>query len=125
MIRFTAERQLAAFRAERLSRLADAAERAGVRILVDHRTGQHVAADADNPTACYLVDADGCTCRRFALWGRCWHHALLSAERGLIRHPDEERETPTAQRARVHPNWLRPVADPAWVEALIAAVDAA
>ncbi|MDP9411256.1 MAG: hypothetical protein M3P70_12305 [Actinomycetota bacterium] len=60
-----------------------------MRILVDPRTGQHVATSASNPTHCYHVDADrGCTCKGYGTWGRCQHHSLLLSELGLI--PDVE-----------------------------------
>ncbi len=75
-------------RVEDLHRLADQAERKGVRLLVDHRTGQHVATSASNPTTCHQVDVNSCTCKGFSVWHRCMHHSLLLAELGLI--PDVE-----------------------------------
>ncbi len=76
-------------RAEDLHRLAGQAEAKGVRILVDHRTGQHVATSASDPTRCYQVDAErGCTCKGYAVWQRCQHHSLLLSQLGLI--PDVE-----------------------------------
>jgi hypothetical protein len=36
---------------------------------------------------CELVSADQCTCRRFKIWGRCAHHALVLEHMGL--YPDE------------------------------------
>ncbi len=76
-------------RVEDLHRLADQAERKGVRLLVDHRTGQHVATSASDPTRCYHVDAErGCTCRGYAAWHRCMHHSLLLSELGLIPDVD-------------------------------------
>ncbi len=78
-------RRIAQTTAEDLHRLADQAERKGVRLLVDHRTGQHVATSASDPTRCYHVDPErGCTCKGFTYWGRCTHHSLLLAELGLI-----------------------------------------
>ncbi len=84
----TATRRVVTQRVEDLLRLADQGERKGIRILVDHRTGQHVATSASDPTRCYQVDVNSCTCRGFAYWGRCQHHSLLLAELGLI--PDVE-----------------------------------
>ncbi|MDP9370507.1 MAG: hypothetical protein M3Q03_19935 [Chloroflexota bacterium] len=82
-------RRIAQTTAEDLHRLADQGERNGIRILVDHRTGQHVATSASDPTRCYHVDAErGCTCKGFAYWGRCQHHSLLLSELGLIPDPD-------------------------------------
>ncbi len=76
-------------KAEDLHRLADQAERKGVRLLVDERTGQHVATSASDPTRCYHVDAErGCTCKGYGTWGRCQHHALLLAELGRIPDPE-------------------------------------
>ncbi len=82
------DRRILAQRAEVLRRLADRAEAAGIEILVlDPRTGEHVATDPDHPARVFRVDVAGCACRRFALWGRCGHHALLLAELGWI--PDD------------------------------------
>ncbi len=76
-------------KAEDLLRLANKGEKGGVRILVDHWTGQHVATSASDPTRCYHVDVErGCTCKGFTYWGRCQHHSLLLSELGLI--PDIE-----------------------------------
>ncbi len=75
--------------AEDLARLADQAERKGIRILVDHRTGQHVATSASDPTRCYQVDAErGCTCRGYQTWRRCQHFALLLSELGQLPDVD-------------------------------------
>ncbi len=81
-------RRVSAQKTEDLLRLADKGEKAGVRILVDPRTGQHVATSASDPTTCYHVDAErGCTCKGYAVWGRCQHHSLLLAELGRIPDP--------------------------------------
>jgi len=82
-------RQIAIQNAEDLHRLAAQAERAGVRILVDHTTGAHIATSATDATACYVVTVGGgCTCRGFTYWGRCTHHSLLLAQLGLL--PDQD-----------------------------------
>jgi len=87
-------------RREDLDRLARQAERAGVRILVDRRRGQHVATSASDPAVCYLVDADaGCSCLGFTSAGKCQHHSLLLAELGLIPETAEERSAALAQDA--------------------------
>ncbi len=91
-------RRIAQTTAEDLHRLAGQAEAKGVQILVDHRTGAHVATSASDPTRCYQVDAvRGCTCRGYAYWGRCQHHSLLLAELGRLPEvaPDIE-PTPAA-----------------------------
>jgi hypothetical protein len=69
------------------------AEREGVRILVDHRTGQHVATSASDASRCYHVTPAGCTCKGWTFLGRCKHHSLLLAELGRI--PDLEPESPS------------------------------
>ncbi len=55
--------------AEDHHRRASQAEREGVRILVDARTGQHVATSASNPGGCYHVTPTGCTCRGWTFRG--------------------------------------------------------
>ncbi len=83
------DRQIARQNADDLHRLAAQAERAGVRILVDHTTGAHIATSATDATACYTVSAGGgCTCRGFTFWNRCSHHSLLLAQLGLL--PDQD-----------------------------------
>ncbi len=82
-------RRIVTQRVEDLHRLADQAKCKGVRILVDHRTGQHVATSASDPTTCYHVDVErGCTCKGFTAWQRCQHHALLLAELGRLPELD-------------------------------------
>lgn len=71
-------------RREALVRLAAQAEREGVRIFVDHLTGQHVATNASDATRCYHVTPAGCTCTGYTFWGRCKHYSLLLAELGRI-----------------------------------------
>ena len=100
-----AEARAQAHTAEDLRRLADQAERHGIRILVDRASGQHVATSASDPTACYLVSATrGCPCVGFGHWGRCQHVALLLSELGLIPDApgdavlDEEPDAPPAIR---------------------------
>ncbi len=71
--------------AEDLHRLAAQGERKGIRILVDPRTGQHVATSASDSTRCYHVDVErGCTCKGYGTWGRCQHFALLLSELGRL-----------------------------------------
>jgi hypothetical protein len=82
-------RQIAIQNAEDLHRLAAQAERAGVRILVDHTTGAHIATSATDATACYAVSVvGGCGCRGYTYWGRCTHHSLLLAQLGVL--PDQD-----------------------------------
>jgi len=85
------ERRIADQRGEDVRRLADQGERNNVRILVDAKTGEHVATSASDPTRCYHVSvAGGCTCRGFTYWGRCQHHSLLLSELGLIQGAGED-----------------------------------
>ncbi|MDP9469548.1 MAG: hypothetical protein M3Q71_02630, partial [Chloroflexota bacterium] len=85
----TITRRIAQTTAEDLHRLAGQAEAKGVRILVDHRTGAHVATSASDASRCYQVDAvRGCTCKGYVVWGRCQHHSLLLAELGRLPEVD-------------------------------------
>ncbi len=85
----TITRRIAQTTAEDLHRLAGQAEAKGIRILVDHRTGAHVATSASDASRCYQVDAvRGCSCKGYVVWGRCQHHSLLLAELGWL--PDVE-----------------------------------
>ncbi len=82
-------RRIGTQRVEDLHRLASQGERKGVKILVDPRTGQHVATSTSDPTRCYHVDVErGCTCKGYGTWGRCQHHSLLLAELGRIPDPE-------------------------------------
>ncbi len=91
----TQTRRLAQTSAEDLHRLAAQGERKGVRILVDHRTGQHVATSASDPTICYHLDVEsGCTCKEYGTWGRCQHFALFLSELGRL--PEVEPVAPVA-----------------------------
>ncbi|MDP9355089.1 MAG: hypothetical protein M3R02_07365 [Chloroflexota bacterium] len=107
-------RRISTQRVEDLLRLADQGERNGIRILVDHRTGQHVATSASDPTRCYQVDAErGCTCKGYGAWGRCQHHSLLLSELGRL--PDLDPvvtdvvivEAPAPCRACRGEGWIR------------------
>ncbi len=85
----TTTRRIAQTTAEDLHHLAGQGERKGIRILVDHRTGQHVATSASDPSRCYQVDAErGCTCKGYGAWQRCMHHSLLLAELGRLPDPE-------------------------------------
>ncbi len=78
-------RRIGTQRVEDLHRLASQGEKKGVKILVDPRTGQHVATSASDPTICYHLDAErGCTCKGYGTWGRCQHFALFLSELGRL-----------------------------------------
>lgn len=79
----TIEARVAVFQCEDLHRLANQAERDGVRILAT-RTGAHYATDDVDATRLHSVTPDGCDCNRFRWFGRCGHHSLLLAELGMI-----------------------------------------
>ncbi len=108
-------RRIVTQKAEDLHRLANQGVKKGVRILVDPRTGQHVATSASDPTRCYHVDVErGCTCKGYGTWQRCQHYALLLAELGRIPDPDpvvtevvilDERPTPC--RSCRGEGWIR------------------
>ncbi len=80
------QRRVNVQRSEDLARLADQAERRGVRILLT-ADGEHLATSATNPTLLHRVDERGCDCRGFFYWHRCTHHALLLSQLGLIPDP--------------------------------------
>lgn len=79
----TVTQRIIRHRAEDLRRLADRAEREGVRIMLT-ADGEHFATSRRNPTALHRLSVDGCDCRGFLVWSRCGHHALLLAELGVI-----------------------------------------
>jgi hypothetical protein len=74
------------FEADDQMNLLKSAEKAGIRIVVIEKTGQHIAVDPVAPWA-YLVDRAGCDCPHFAVCGKCRHHALLMAELGELVDP--------------------------------------
>ena len=39
--------------------------------------GQYIARQPDRPGECELVEAHDCTCRRFRVWRRCEHTAMV------------------------------------------------
>ncbi len=82
----TVERRVVTQRAEDLLRLADQAERKGVKILLT-ADGEHLATSTSNPTMLHRVSEQGCDCKGFAAWQRCTHHSLLLSQLGLIPDP--------------------------------------
>ncbi len=79
-------RRIVTQKAEDLLRLADQAERRGVRILLTS-DGSHFATSASNPTMLHRVSEHGCDCRGYQAWHRCMHHSLLLSQLGLIPDP--------------------------------------
>ncbi len=77
-------------RREDLRRLADQAERRGVRIF-HTRDGRHFATSATDPTLLYPVGVElGCSCLSAVHGGLCGHLGLLLDELGLLGDPDGE-----------------------------------
>jgi hypothetical protein len=71
-------------------RLAEEAERRGVRILVEPISGEHFATSSGDPDKLYRVTAYSCTCRGFMAWQRCTHYAALLARLGWLPDPEPE-----------------------------------
>jgi hypothetical protein len=84
-----------------LWRLADEAERRGVRILVEPISGDHFATSGSDPTKLYRLTHFSCTCKGFQHWQRCVHHSLLIAQLGWL--PDLDPDPPTANVAATRP----------------------
>jgi len=87
----TIERRIETQRAEDVARLADKAEREGVRVLLT-ADGEHFATSRSNPTALHRVGVDRCDCRGWLVWGRCGHNALLQSQLGLVPDPESDSE---------------------------------
>ncbi len=76
-------RRIVSQKSEDLHRLADQAERKGVRILLT-ADGEHFATSTSDPTTLHRVSPQECDCKGFSYWGRCSHHSLLLSELGLL-----------------------------------------
>ncbi len=76
-------------------RLAEEAERRGIRILVEPISGEHFATSAKDATRLYRVTGFSCTCKGFLTWQRCTHHSLLLAQLGWLPDPEPDPEPPT------------------------------
>ena len=76
-------------------RLAEEAERRGIRILVEPLSGEHFATSAKDATRLYRVTGFSCTCKGFLAWQRCTHHSLLLAQLGWLPDPEPDPEPPT------------------------------
>ncbi len=82
----TSARQLA----ETLWRLAEEAERRGVKILHEPISNEQFALSGSDPTRLYRLTHWSCTCRGFMRWQRCGHWALFLAQLGWLPDPDPE-----------------------------------
>ena len=87
------------------ARLADLAERRGVRILVEPIGGEHFATSASNPTLLYRLTHWSCSCRGFITWQRCSHYALFLSQLGWLPEPagDDPEPEPPAPAATAAP----------------------
>ena len=79
-------------------RLAEEAERRGIRVLVEPISGEHFATSATDPTRLYRVTGFSCTCKGYIAWQRCTHYSLLLAELGWLPDPEPD-PTPPAPAA--------------------------
>ncbi len=79
-------------------RLAEQAERNGIRILVEPISQDHFATSATDPTIVYRVTGLSCSCKGFMTWQRCQHHALLLAELGWLPDPEPDPAPTTPAR---------------------------
>ncbi len=71
-------------------RLAEEAERRGVRIFVEPISGEHFATSGSKATILYRLTGFSCTCKGFLRWQRCSHHSLLLAQLGWLPDPEPE-----------------------------------
>jgi len=92
------------------ARLADLAERRGVKVLVEPISGEHFATSASKAHLLYRLTHYSRTCPGFVAWQRCTHHSLLLAELGWLPDaPDDDPEprppAPAAAAATPAPCW--------------------
>jgi hypothetical protein len=75
-------------------RLAEQAERYGIRIMVEPLSGEHFATSGSDPRKLYRLTHWSCTCPGFARHQRCQHYALFLSELGWLPDPDPEPAPP-------------------------------
>ena len=75
-----------------LWRLAEQAERNGIRILREPFSNEHFATSGSDPTILHRLTHLSCSCRGFMVWQRCQHHALFLAQLGWL--PDVADDEP-------------------------------
>ncbi len=73
-----------------LWRLAEEAERRGVRIFHEPISHEHYALSGSDPTKLYRLTHSSCTCRGSMRWQRCGHWALFLAHLGWLPEVDPE-----------------------------------
>ncbi|MDP9472159.1 MAG: hypothetical protein M3Q71_16075 [Chloroflexota bacterium] len=71
-------------------RLAEEAERRGIRILIEPISGEHFATSSTQENALYRLTHYSCTCKGFLHWQRCTHHSLLLAQLGWLPDPEPD-----------------------------------
>lgn len=71
-----------------LWRLAEEAERRGIRIFVEPIVNEHFATSASDSTKLYRVTALSCTCAGFMVHQRCTHQSALLAYLGWLPDPE-------------------------------------
>ncbi len=76
-------------------RLAEEAERRGIRVLVEPISGEHFATSASKENILYRLTHYSCTCKGFLHWQRCTHHSLLLAQLGWLPDPEPDPAPPT------------------------------
>ena len=76
--------------AETLWRLAEEAERRGVKILHEPISNEQYALSGSDPTRLYRLTHWSCSCRGFMRWQRCGHWALFLAQLGWLPEIDPE-----------------------------------
>ncbi len=82
-----------------LWRLAELAERRGIRILVEPISGEHFATSGSKDNILYRLTGFSCTCKGFLHWQRCSHHSLLLSQLGWLPDPDPDPASPTPAAA--------------------------
>ncbi len=80
-------------------RLAEEAERRGIRILVEPISNEHFATSASKANTLYRLTHYSCTCKGFLTWQRCTHHSLLLAQLGWLPDPEQEPDPSPASPA--------------------------
>ena len=73
-------------------RLAELAERRGIKIMVEPISGEHFATSASTSNTLYRLTHHSCSCKGFMTWQRCTHFALFLKVLGWLPDPEPEPE---------------------------------
>ncbi len=84
-----------------LWRLAEEAERRGIKILIEPISGEHFATSGSKSNLLYRLTGFSCTCKGFLHWQRCTHHSLLLAQLGRLPDPEPDPAPPAPASAAV------------------------